>query len=306
MQGKAESVPMKFEWQSVEDIEDEFEIGATKGDLRELRRQLRARLKDVHPDTNEGSFGSEGEESAFYRIKSAIEFVDKRLLTSMPPPNQQAVIIASEFSDALVNTLSIARQKDHELERARQLHTKQRQTSEEIDAEVRKKYRFYKITCGILALFFCFLTLAPETFEQNPVYRTVNDVVERLDFTLGVLFLYAFIASALAILYLAWEEQREIKRKKECLSDKGVEQVIKSRAFESRLGPLGKFTRSDLIEALEDHKISRDQNTLNEIAGLIIDKLILRGAAKRIDKPSLNEVYELDFGIYLEIRPDKV
>ena len=36
------------------------------------------------------------------------------------------------------------------------------------------------------------------------------------------------------------------------------------------------------------------------------DKLISRGAAKRVDKPSLNEIYEIDFGIYLEIRPDKV
>ena len=45
---------------------------------------------------------------------------------------------------------------------------------------------------------------------------------------------------------------------------------------------------------------------LNEIAGLMIEKLITRGAAKRVDKPSLNEIYEMDFGIYLEIRPDKL
>jgi hypothetical protein len=90
------------------------------------------------------------------------------------------------------------------------------------------------------------------------------------------------------------------------LSDKGIADLVKSKAFESRLGPLGKFTRADLIDALEEQRVSRDQNTLNEIAGLIIDKLVLRGAAKRIDKPSLNEIYEMDFGIYLEIRPDKV
>ena len=61
-----------------------------------------------------------------------------------------------------------------------------------------------------------------------------------------------------------------------------------------------------MIDALEEVRVSRDQNTLNEVAGLIIDKLVLRGAAKRVDKPSLNEIYEMDFGIYLEIRPDKI
>ena len=61
-----------------------------------------------------------------------------------------------------------------------------------------------------------------------------------------------------------------------------------------------------MIETLEEHRISKDHNTLNELAGLILDKLISRGAAKRVDKPSLNEIYEMDFGIYLEIRPDKV
>lgn len=297
---------MKLEWQSVEEIEDEFDLGSVGDDLRELRRQLRARLIEVHPDRTEGAFGSEGEESDFHRIKSAIEFVDKRLLTSMPQKNDQALMVATQFSEVIAESMNRARQKDHDLERARQLHDRQRLTAAEIDSEVRKKYRVNKITAGIIAAFFCFLTLAPETFEQNPVFRSLSGVVEKLDFTLGVLFLYLFIASAAAILYLAWEEQRELKRKKECLSDKGVEQIIKSKAFEGRLGPLGKFTRSDLICALEDHRISRDQNTLNEIAGLFIEKLILRGAAKRIEKPSLNEVYELDFGIYLEIRPDKV
>ena len=299
-------MPMKHEWESIEDIEREFDLIEAAGDLREMRRALRAKLKGVHPDSHEGSFGSEGDESEFHRIKSAIEFVDNRLLTGTTPQNHQALIVASEFSEALATTFAEARSQDRELEKARQLHDKQRQTSEEIAQEVRKKFLFYKIVAGFIAAFFGLLTIFPDKFSGHPVYLTFAEFVEKLDFTLGVLFLYVFIASAAAIIYLWWEEQRELKRKKHCLSDKGIERIIKSKSFENRLGPLGKFTRADLIDALEEARVSRDQNTLNEVAGLIIDKLILRGAAKRVDKPSLNEIYEMDFGIYLEIRPDKI
>ena len=298
---------MKEGWDSIEDIEREFDVSGADGDLREIRRMLRARLKDVHPDANEGHFGSDGDESEFHRIKSAIEFVDRKLLTGLPVQNNQtALMVATQFSEAIATSFADARSQDRELEKARQLQEKQRATSMEIAQEVRKKYLFYKIVAGVLALFFGFLTIFPDTFSGHPVYLAFSEFVERLDFTLGVLFLYLFVASAAAVIYLWWEEQRELNRKKHCLSDKGIEKIVKSKAFENRLGPLGKFTRGDLIDALEEHKISRDQNTLNEAAGLIIDKLVLRGAARRVDKPSLNEIYEMDFGIYLEIRPDKV
>lgn len=297
---------MSFEWDSIEDIEDAFDVFTTDGDLRELRRQLRSRLKEVHPDSQHGAFGSDLDESKFYRLKSAIEYVDKRLLNGLPVQNQQAMLVANQFSEAIVHSIAESRSQDRDLERARQLQDKQRQTSEEIADEVRKKFRFYKIVAGAIAVFFGFLTIFPDKFEGNPVFVTFSEMVEKLDFTLGVLFLYLFIAGALAIVYLWWEEQRELKRKKECLSDKGIEQIVKSKYFEEKLGPLGKFTRADLIDALEEQRVSRDQNTLNEVAGLIIDKMILRGAAKKVEKPSLNEIYEMDFGIYLEIRPDSI
>ena len=132
---------MKLEWNSIEQIQKEFDLSSAAGDLREIRRILRARQKEVHPDTSQGQFGSDSDESKFHKIQSAIEFVDKRLLTSMPQQNHQALMVASEFSEAIVESMASARQKDHELERARQLHEKQRLTSEEIHAEVRKKYR---------------------------------------------------------------------------------------------------------------------------------------------------------------------
>ena len=297
---------MKKDWESIEQIEREFDLSDSDGDLREIRRILRARQKEVHPDTNEGEFGSDTQKSKFHRIQSAIEFVDQQMVTGLPAHNQQALLVAHEFSEAIIGSLGEARDKDRELERTKQLEEKQKRTSDEIAQEVRQKYRFYKITAGVLAALFGALTFFPDLFSTHPVFLAVNDFVEQLDFTLGVLLIYLFVACGAAIGYIWWEEQRELKRKKECLSDKGIERIIKSKAFEGKLGPLGKFTRADLIDALEEEKISKDHNILNEAAGLIIDKLISRGAAKRIDKPSLNEIYEMDFGIYLEIRPDKV
>ncbi len=297
---------MKLEWNSIEQIQREFDLSGADGDLREIRRILRARQKEVHPDTSEGQFGSDSDENKFHKIQSAIEFVDQQMVTGLPAHNQQALLVAHEFSEAIMGSLGEARDKDRDLVRVRQLEEKQKRTSDEIADEVKQKYRFYKITAIVLTAIFGVLTAFPDIFASHPVFLAVSEFVERLDFTLGVLLIYLTIASATAIGYLWWEEQRELKRKKECLSDKGIERIIKSKNFESKLGPLGKFTRADMIDALEEERVSKDHNILNEAAGLIIDKLISRGAAKRIDKPSLNEIYEMDFGIYLEIRPDKV
>ncbi len=297
---------MGMHWQQVEDIEVEFNLFDAEGDPKELRRLLRHKLKEVHPDSHNGKFATEDTESDFHRIKSAIDFLDKRLNRGLPVENRKALAVDTEFSTAIVQSFTDARNQDRDLERARQLQEKQRQTSEDLAEEVVRKFKFYKFVAAVLAGLFGILTFFPGKLAEHPVYSTVADFVERLDFTLGVFFLYAFIVCGLAIVYLWWEEQRELKRKKQCLSDKGIEKIIKSKAFEGRLGPLGKFTRADLIDALEEHRVSGDQNTLNAVAGLIIDKLMLRGAAKPVEGPSLNEIYEMDFGIYLEIRPDKI
>lgn len=297
---------MKAQWDSIEQLETEFDLAEAEGDLRKMRRILRSRLKEVHPDKSMGKFESGGDEAAFHRTKAAIEYVDKALLGGASHSNHQALLVATEFSDAIIRSFGEARDKDRELERTRQLNEKQQRVSNEIGAEVQRKYFFLKASAGVFAGVSGFLTFFPETFAAHPVFLTFNEFVERLDFTLGVLTLYLFLASGAAIIYLWWEEQRELKHKKGCLSDKGIERLMKSKTFESKLGPLGNFTRADLIEALEEQRISKDHNILNEVAGLIIDKLISRGAAKRVNKPSLNEIYEMDFGIYLEIRPDKV
>jgi hypothetical protein len=273
---------MKAQWETIEQLETEFDLTEADGDLRKMRRILRSRLKDVHPDKSEGKFESGGDEAEFHRTKAAIEFVDNVLLTGVPRSNQQALLVATEFSDAIIRSFGEARDKDRELERTRQLNEKQKRISDEIEAEVRKKYFFLKAAAGVFAFICGFLTLFPDKFAAHPVFLAFNEFIERLDFTLGVLTLYLFVASGAAIVYFWWEEQRELKHKKECLSDKGIERLMKSKTFEGKLGPLGNFTRADLIEALEEQRISKDHNILNEVAGLIIDKLINRGAAKRV------------------------
>ncbi|MDX1401306.1 MAG: hypothetical protein R3245_05235, partial [Kiloniellales bacterium] len=135
---------MKSQWESIEDIERAYDLSEAGGDLHEIRKLLRAKLKDVHPDSHEGVFGSDSDENEFYRIKSAIEFVDKGLMSGLPVHNDQAhqaMMVANEFSAALVNSFTEARNQDRDLEKTRQLQEKQKQTSEELAQEVRKKFR---------------------------------------------------------------------------------------------------------------------------------------------------------------------
>ena len=137
---------MKEGWDSIEDIEREFDVSGADGDLREIRRMLRARLKDVHPDANEGHFGSDGDESEFHRIKSAIEFVDRKLLTGLPVQNNQtALMVATQFSEAIATSFADARSQDRELEKARQLQEKQRATKAKgRRSRTKKRAEFFK------------------------------------------------------------------------------------------------------------------------------------------------------------------
>lgn len=296
---------MREDWRSVEDIKSEFGIPDSVSDVVEVRRHLRLRMKEVHPDSTEGKFRSYAQEADFHRLESAIAYIDRHLVPTLPESQRNALLVASEFSEAVAGTLREARARDHEMERSRQLEDAQKRASEHIDAEVKRKYVFLKAVAGVLALVFAILTLFPEKFSGHPVFRAADEFTEALDVTLGVVFIYLLIASGAAIVYLAWEEQRERKRKKECLSDRGTDKLLRSKHFVARLSPTGQFTRSDLIEALDKNRISNDQNVLNDVAGLIIAKLIARGAARKIDKPSINEIYELEIGVHYDIKPQK-
>ncbi|MGH6933568.1 MAG: hypothetical protein ACREEE_14170 [Dongiaceae bacterium] len=292
-------------WESFEQIKIAFKLPRESDDLREARRILRSRLKKIHPDATNGEFSSEFHEAEFHRIQGAIEFLDKALTPGLPTVTRDALLVATEFSDAIVTTLREGRDKDRELERGKQLQDRQKRANDQLDAEIRKRYRFYKIAAGVVAAFFGFLSLFPEKFTTHPVFLAFSQFTNALDITISLAMLYIMIAAALAVLYLFWEEQRLINQKKQYLSDAGIERIVKSKAFSTRLGPMGGFTRADLVSVLEEHKISRDHNVLHDVADLIIEKLLIRKAAKKIEKPSINDIFELDFGVYIDIRPEK-
>jgi hypothetical protein len=292
-------------WESFEQIKTAFKLPREADDLREARRLLRSKLKKIHPDATNGEFSSDFHEAEFHRIQGAIDYLDKAMTPGLPTVTRDALLVATEFSDAIVSTLREGRDKDRELERGKQLQERQKRANDQLDAEVRKRYRFYKIVAGVVAAFFGFLSLFPEKFTTHPVFLAFSQFTSALDITISLAMLYIMAAAALAVIYLFWEEQRLLNQKKQFLSDAGIERIVKSKGFATRLGPMGGFTRADLVSVLEEHKISRDHNVLHDVADLIIEKLLIRNAAKKIDKPSLNDIYELDFGVYIDIRPEK-
>src|SRR5262249_27371733 len=291
---------MNFEWSSLEQIRGAFGLPESI-DGRQVRRILRARLKTLHPDSNDGVFGSDAAATEYHRTQAAVEFLDRQLTGGLPAVTRETMLAMTDMTEAIAAILRQGRETDHKAEHARMLEERQKRVNGEIEADVRRRYRFFKLAAGAVAVFFGFLSLFPEKFTNHPVFVVVNKFTQSLDMTVGLALLYLMLLGAAAVVYFWWEEQRELNFKKRFLGDAGIEQVIRSRNFVRRLGPMGAFTRADLLRVLAEHRVSKDHNLLTEIADLTIEKLLARNAARKVPKPSLSDSYELDYGLYLEL-----
>jgi hypothetical protein len=294
---------MAFEWNSVDQIRSAFGLPPDMTDLREIRRLLRTRLRDIHPDSTDGEFKSAEIEQEFHDTQSAIDFIDRQLTTGLPAINRETLLAVTEMTQLFAGALRENREADRRNEQARRLEDRQRRVNEQLEADVRRRYRFLKITAGVVAGFFGFLSLFPEKFTTHPVFVVVSQFTDSLDITVGLALLYLMLAGGVAVVYFWREEQRELQGKKQFLSDAGVERIVKSKNFLARLGSMGGFTRADLVRTLEEHRLSKDHNLLSEVADLILEKLAARGAVHRVPKPSLTDAYELDFSVFMELRP---
>lgn len=293
---------MNFQWSSLEQIRNAF--GLPEGsDGRQVRRLLRARLKTLHPDSTDGAFGSDAAATEFHRIQAAVDFLDLQMTAGPPAVTRETMLAMTDMTEAIAAILRQGREPDRQAEQARRLEERQKRVNEQIEGDVRRRYRFFKLAAGAVAGFFGFLSLFPDKFTTHPVFVVVNKFTQSLDMTVGLALLYLMLLGAGAVVYFWWEEQRELNFKKRFLGDAGIEQVIRSRPFVARLGPMGAFTRADLLRVLAAHKVSKDHNILTEIADLMLEKLLARGAARKVPKPSLSDSYELDYGLYMELRP---
>lgn len=65
------------EWKTIDDIIAEFELNASKFDLKALKKELKSKRNKIHPDKTHGTFKSEEHKAKYFRLSHAIDFLDQ-------------------------------------------------------------------------------------------------------------------------------------------------------------------------------------------------------------------------------------
>src|SRR5262249_42871179 len=175
------SVTMNFEWSSLEQIRDAFGLPAST-DGRQVRRVLRARLKTLHPDANDGAFDS-GAAAEYHRTLAAVDFLDRQLTGGLPTVTHETMLAMTDMTEAIAAILRQGRETDRQAEHVRRLEERQKRVNEQIEADVRRRYRFFKLAAGAVAGFFRFLNLFPDKFTTHPLFLRVNQFTPPPDLT---------------------------------------------------------------------------------------------------------------------------
>lgn len=132
---------VRSEWNSMQELVEEFDLPCDASDLDCIKRVLRTRLREIHPDRTPGAKFRDDEERALYdRLSEARAFVE------MESKKSTAIVKSSELT-------GIIRDLRRELARMQKANAAVEpvQTTEEVSNRSRLHYRRLRIGSGTFA-----------------------------------------------------------------------------------------------------------------------------------------------------------
>ena len=97
---------MEEESEFVEQLAKELELRSAPTDFAGMRREIRKRLLELHPDRHGGQFASPKEEKLFGFLNLARGYLDKLLKSPPKPPRPSGPACSEDFKELVGNTLS--------------------------------------------------------------------------------------------------------------------------------------------------------------------------------------------------------
>lgn len=180
-------------YKSIEQITKEFEL--KNGSKEDIRKQLKLRLKDCHPDKNGGVFKTAEHQVQFEKLSSAIEFLDTPV----------EIELRREISDLSKIIMDFAIKKnDDEV-----LIKKEENLSKKIESNVNNyasAHLFPKITSSIIAGLLSILWLFPKTISEHKILSKFIDI-ESPNF--AIFWLLTLVCSGCIWLILTMRERRD-------------------------------------------------------------------------------------------------
>ncbi|WP_029275105.1 hypothetical protein [Pedobacter borealis] len=268
---------------SLKQIKEEFKLDGIE--KNELRSQLRIILANSHPDkVGTEKFNSDD----FTKIQDALSFID----------SHSTDLVVNEQVTSLIEIVK-------ELTTTNQINSTQNQFNDVIDnfyKEKKEALLFPKISLSVVTAILTFLWLFPKTVEDHPVLKKYITFENP---TSTVIWFALLIYTVLFWVLISRKEQK----------DKSVAKRLKTERIQNKLlanfkdkHDTKEFAKSELIEFIDElygvrhHSplafllIGRsgiDQETIENLANLIIDKAKSKGLIAEIDnKKTLDDVFE--------------
>ena len=292
---------MKFD--SIEQIIREFNLEYTS--LENLKKDLKSKLVECHPDKNGGSFKNNEEKEKYESLNLAYEFVS----------NQRTDIVSRDEISALTKAI-----KDLAIDKS---ETKSEEVLlDKINSSI-KTYNsihlFPKITTTAVTGIISFLWLFPKTISEHEILSTIINTSSKgfTFFWIGSLIITGYIW-----LILKYFERRDasIKRTLNLESTQNMlfNEFIRHQLYDEKVIDKGflQFRKEDLIEFISGFDLRRreyhykkrritsplemfmgsrniDVELNQSLTDLIINKSVSKGLISVDSTKSLSDIYTL-------------
>lgn len=299
-----------MQFTDIEQVKRKFRVDGTT--LEEIRKQLRQLLKEVHPDTNHGSFASQEDEKKYHQIKDAISFIDEQR------PKDTSIALRSEIHELLLEIRKIV-PKTAQVDFERKLDT-----IIENDIKMFKmKHKFPKITTAVISAVISALWLFPNSIRGHPILSRFIDL--QSPFFAAFWFL-CLLFTASYWLVTAYQENREKQFKKylklETVQNQIFRDFLRFQTYKPKdesTDTVKKFEKDDLIryirnfESIENPilRLGKERLTIQlqrnvklhylgghidtelaqSLADTILQRILLKGVIEKDLKKSLSDIY---------------
>ncbi|MDD1689046.1 MAG: hypothetical protein LUQ66_00090 [Methanoregula sp.] len=308
--------PKNSNFKSINEIKKEFEI--VIDDPQEIRKELIRMAKSLHPDQqqNGGQFKSDFDESRYYRIMAARDFIDgisvpliipiDKSLTKSSEKRSDVSEISNEsteltkkIDDLKTDIASIKHQKSIEYE-SKNLLVLNEQIKTQIEAN-RQFHNIPKISLALITSILSFLWLFPSTIQNHPILSKIIDVN-------SVLFLMIWLY-LMTITIIMWFYYYQIEKNQANIFQRLNNESLQNNIFDEFLEeyqmsgeksfPLSAFT--DYVYDYLSKNESRFSNIkilINREIGDIFSRIILLRAEnsdiiKKSSTGYLGEIYDI-------------
>jgi len=290
-------------WISTKQIIKDLGLKSKPDDYDGLKRELRTKLAEIHPDKNGGAFSSPEDEELYNRISSAYEFVNLacRESTALIPVTQLPAIIKAVKDAQLAPT-------EHQVGQLRA------ECWEESRLDTHNRYALPRIGSGVFAAICASLFTFSGSLAKHPVLGSLAQ-----NMTVQVLLL---VMAAYAGIFFLMTWVRE--RKEEELIDYLMSETARREIFHRIMVHIHhadgndstsrQFSIRDVMKVIEErwggHRRYSSSpfiilsvflgsrgikpSLIEKIAQIHLLEMEKRGAIHRIETPSMDLVYEFE------------